>query len=75
MSATLQEQLNKLMATLKSTHPHFIRCIIPNEVKTGGKAVIPNIQEPRCRGSPRVPPLVLDLTFPFTANAQFCNQI
>lgn len=24
------------MNTLKSTHPHFVRCIIPNEVKTGG---------------------------------------
>ena len=24
------------MNTLKSTHPHFVRCIIPNEIKTGG---------------------------------------
>src|SRR3954451_22697556 len=24
------------MATLKQTHPHFVRCIIPNEIKTGG---------------------------------------
>ena len=24
------------MFTLKQTHPHFVRCIIPNEVKTGG---------------------------------------
>ena len=24
------------MANLKSTHPHFVRCIIPNEIKTGG---------------------------------------
>lgn len=29
----MQESLNKLMTTLHSTHPHFIRCIIPNEVK------------------------------------------
>ena len=29
----VQESLNKLMTTLHSTHPHFIRCIIPNEVK------------------------------------------
>ena len=25
------------MKTLGSTHPHFVRCIIPNEMKTGGK--------------------------------------
>ena len=31
-----QEQLHKLMNTLKQTHPHFVRCIIPNEIKTGG---------------------------------------
>ena len=36
LPTNLQEQLNKLMTTLKSTHPHFIRCIIPNEIKTGG---------------------------------------
>ena len=27
------------MTTLKSTHPHFVRCIIPNEIKTGGENV------------------------------------
>ncbi|CAF1208717.1 unnamed protein product [Adineta steineri] len=36
ISATHREQLNKLMNNLKQTHPHFVRCIIPNEVKTGG---------------------------------------
>ncbi|CAF1172361.1 unnamed protein product [Adineta ricciae] len=36
ISATHREQLNKLMTNLKQTHPHFVRCIIPNEVKTGG---------------------------------------
>ncbi|CAF1082172.1 unnamed protein product [Didymodactylos carnosus] len=36
ISATHREQLNKLMTTLKQTHPHFVRCIIPNEIKTGG---------------------------------------
>lgn len=24
------------MTTLRQTHPHFVRCIIPNEIKTGG---------------------------------------
>ncbi|CAL8304773.1 unnamed protein product [Merluccius merluccius] len=28
-----REQLNKLMSTLRSTAPHFVRCIIPNEFK------------------------------------------
>ena len=32
----LQEQLNKLMANLKTTHPSFVRCIIPNEQKKPG---------------------------------------
>lgn len=31
-----QEQLNNLMTTLKSTQPHFVRCIIPNELKQPG---------------------------------------
>uniref|UniRef100_A0A8C3D2F6 Myosin motor domain-containing protein n=1 Tax=Cairina moschata TaxID=8855 RepID=A0A8C3D2F6_CAIMO len=35
MSA-LQENLNKLMTNLRSTQPHFVRCIIPNETKTPG---------------------------------------
>ena len=34
ISATHRDQLNKLMITLKNTHPHFVRCIIPNELKT-----------------------------------------
>ena len=36
MVSFFQEQLNKLMTNLKQTHPHFVRCIIPNEIKTGG---------------------------------------
>jgi myosin heavy chain 6/7 len=36
ISAAHREQLNKLMNTLKATSPHFVRCIIPNEIKTGG---------------------------------------
>uniref|UniRef100_A0A8C4QYA4 Slow myosin heavy chain 1 n=3 Tax=Eptatretus burgeri TaxID=7764 RepID=A0A8C4QYA4_EPTBU len=36
VSALHRENLNKLMANLKTTHPHFVRCIIPNETKTPG---------------------------------------
>ena len=36
ISSGHREQLNKLMNTLKMTSPHFVRCIIPNEIKTGG---------------------------------------
>ncbi|KAF7708892.1 hypothetical protein HF521_017949, partial [Silurus meridionalis] len=36
VSALHRENLNKLMTNLKSTHPHFVRCIIPNETKTPG---------------------------------------
>ncbi|KAM7423236.1 hypothetical protein PAMA_011003 [Pampus argenteus] len=32
-----KENLNKLMTNLRSTQPHFVRCIIPNETKTPGK--------------------------------------
>uniref|UniRef100_A0A663NB72 Myosin heavy chain 7B n=1 Tax=Athene cunicularia TaxID=194338 RepID=A0A663NB72_ATHCN len=34
--SALQENLNKLMTNLRSTQPHFVRCIIPNETKTPG---------------------------------------
>ncbi|ELK03873.1 Myosin-8 [Pteropus alecto] len=37
VSALFRENLNKLMTNLRSTHPHFVRCIIPNETKTPGK--------------------------------------
>ncbi|KAI1711889.1 myosin head (motor domain) domain-containing protein [Ditylenchus destructor] len=36
VSMMYRESLNKLMTMLNSTHPHFIRCIIPNEKKTSG---------------------------------------
>ncbi|XP_065312696.1 myosin heavy chain, striated muscle-like isoform X2 [Gordionus sp. m RMFG-2023] len=37
ISVLYKEQLNKLMTTLKNTHPHFVRCIIPNEHKGPGE--------------------------------------
>ncbi|XP_069125116.1 myosin heavy chain, striated muscle isoform X8 [Argopecten irradians] len=36
ISAVHRESLNKLMKNLYSTHPHFVRCIIPNELKQPG---------------------------------------
>ncbi|XP_064079374.1 myosin heavy chain, muscle-like [Macrobrachium nipponense] len=37
VSSGYRDQLNNLMRTLNATHPHFIRCIVPNETKTPGK--------------------------------------
>ncbi|KAK3877615.1 hypothetical protein Pcinc_017693 [Petrolisthes cinctipes] len=36
VSSAYRDQLNNLMRTLNSTHPHFIRCIVPNETKSPG---------------------------------------
>merc|ERR1712226_1788584 len=36
VSALHRESLSKLMTNLKSTQPHFVRCIIPNEHKKPG---------------------------------------
>ncbi|XP_022622528.1 myosin-7B-like [Seriola dumerili] len=46
-----KENLNKLMANLRSTQPHFVRCIIPNETKNPG--VMDNflvLHQLRCNG-------------------------
>uniref|UniRef100_UPI003AAAB43F myosin-7-like n=1 Tax=Centroberyx gerrardi TaxID=166262 RepID=UPI003AAAB43F len=46
-----KENLNKLMANLRSTQPHFVRCIIPNETKDPG--VMDNflvLHQLRCNG-------------------------
>ncbi|XP_062331337.1 myosin heavy chain, fast skeletal muscle-like [Osmerus eperlanus] len=51
VSALFRENLGKLMTNLKSTHPHFVRCLIPNETKTPG--VMENhlvIHQLRCNG-------------------------
>ncbi|KYO22511.1 myosin-15 isoform X2 [Alligator mississippiensis] len=37
VSSLHKENLNKLMTNLRSTAPHFVRCIIPNETKTPGE--------------------------------------
>ncbi|XP_035808468.1 myosin-4-like [Amphiprion ocellaris] len=36
VSAVFRENLGKLMTNLRTTHPHFVRCLIPNETKTPG---------------------------------------
>merc|ERR1711931_46721 len=36
ISAAHRESLLKLMTNLNATHPHFVRCIIPNEIKKPG---------------------------------------
>ncbi|KAM9324338.1 myosin-4-like [Gastrophryne carolinensis] len=51
VSALFRENLNKLMTNLRSTHPHFVRCLIPNETKTPG--IMDNhliIHQLRCNG-------------------------
>ncbi|XP_043912234.1 myosin heavy chain, skeletal muscle, adult-like [Protopterus annectens] len=51
VSALFRENLNKLMTNLRTTHPHFVRCIIPNETKTPGE--IDNhlvLHQLRCNG-------------------------
>ncbi|CAL8405972.1 unnamed protein product [Arctogadus glacialis] len=36
VSSQFRENLGKLMTNLRSTHPHFVRCLIPNEIKVPG---------------------------------------
>ncbi|KAJ8413749.1 hypothetical protein AAFF_G00082560 [Aldrovandia affinis] len=51
VSALFRENLGKLMTNLRSTHPHFVRCLIPNETKTPGAMENPLvIHQLRCNG-------------------------
>ena len=36
-SMKYRESLNNLMSMLQATHPHFVRCLIPNEQKKSGE--------------------------------------
>ena len=46
-----RESLLKLMASLHSTHPHFVRCIIPNEIKKSGHTDAPLVMHQlNCNG-------------------------
>merc|ERR1719357_1295682 len=51
VTSAFRENLGKLMTNLRSTHPHFVRCLIPNESKTPG--LMENflvIHQLRCNG-------------------------
>uniref|UniRef100_A0A6Q2Z007 Myosin-7B n=1 Tax=Esox lucius TaxID=8010 RepID=A0A6Q2Z007_ESOLU len=51
VSALHRENLGKLMTNLRSTHPHFVRCLIPNETKTPGAMENPLVMHQlRCNG-------------------------
>jgi myosin heavy subunit len=51
VSAAHKESLSKLMTTLRSTSPHFVRCVVPNEVKTPGMMVAHLVlHQLRCNG-------------------------
>merc|ERR1719219_2144387 len=51
VSALHRESLGRLMTNLRSTHPHFVRCIVPNEHKKPG-GVDPHLvlHQLRCNG-------------------------
>ncbi|XP_039257328.1 myosin-7-like [Styela clava] len=51
VSSMHRESLNKLMTNLRSTAPHFVRCIVPNDTKTPG-VMEPHIvlHQLRCNG-------------------------
>merc|ERR1712212_1222420 len=51
ISAAHRESLMKLMTNLNSTHPHFVRCIIPNEIKKSGHTDAPLVMHQlNCNG-------------------------
>merc|ERR1712142_546509 len=51
ISAAHKESLLKLMTNLHSTHPHFVRCIIPNEIKKSGHIDAPLVMHQlNCNG-------------------------
>lgn len=46
-----KEQLSFLMAQLRDTQPHFVRCIVPNLLKSPGKIDVPLVLDQlRCNG-------------------------
>lgn len=65
----MQENLNKLMANLRSTQPHFVRCIIPNESKNPGESSQP-FRIPGQHQNQAVINCLIDELFFFTATLQ-----
>ena len=43
VSSLHRESLGRLMTNLKATDPHFVRCIIPNEIKKPGEPFFHNL--------------------------------
>merc|ERR1719186_2512153 len=51
ISAAHRESLMKLMTNLHSTHPHFVRCILPTEIKKSGHIDAPLVMHQlNCNG-------------------------
>lgn len=51
VSQLYKDQLARLMGTLRNTNPNFVRCIIPNHEKRGGKIFAPLVLDQlRCNG-------------------------
>merc|ERR1712235_70792 len=50
VSALHRESLGRLMTNLRSTQPHFVRCIIPNEIKKPGYMEWNLLHQLRCNG-------------------------
>jgi myosin heavy subunit len=51
VSAGHKDSLMKLMTTLRSTSPHFVRCVVPNEVKNPGLMIAHLVlHQLRCNG-------------------------
>nr|prf myosin 1 H beta' [Bos taurus] len=49
--ASHRRNLSNLMTNLRSTHPHFVRCIIPNETKSPGVLADEGVMHQlRCNG-------------------------
>ena len=68
VSAGHKESLGKLMTTLRSTSPHFVRCIVPNDTKNPGLMLAHLVlHQLRCNG-------VLEGTFSMFSYKKYPNS-